>query len=81
MTWFEPHRRLKEMKMRESGAATPATLATQSGQTPENVADVANVAVSQAVEGEFEERAAILEFEAGYPRDQAEWLTAFQVYG
>lgn len=58
------------------GVATPAGVATQTGvATPAGVATPSVATLDDLTEGEredFEERAGILEFDAGFPRCEAE---------
>ena len=84
--WFDAHAALRKI---EGGlAATPATPATNEAAEPnsnEFVAKIANVAVlppaqktspKSADADEFEERAAIAEFDGGLTRNEAEQLAA-----
>jgi hypothetical protein len=58
-------------------AATPATIATDEGVGGEVVAKVAGVAARAGSRSQdFEERAAIIEFDGGLTRDHAEQMAA-----
>lgn len=56
--------------------ATPATAATRRPKTPLPVAPVARIATPSFNRDEWEERAAIIEYDGGLPRSEAERLAA-----
>ena len=71
---FDANTALAKLRSQRAGTATPAITATVSGSAPEAVARKATIAGPDP--GAFEERAAILEFEAGMTQAEAEDMAA-----
>jgi hypothetical protein len=64
--------------------ANPAKAANDEGQRARPLAGLATLALAMPLDAQreaYEERAAILEYEAGIPRDIAEAMARRQVYG